>query len=93
MRNNRNNRNRPRLLGGSQTRMVGNLRVGKAHVKTSTPSHVPGIHEGNAKGSKKRGSGFVHDGDSLRGTARRSTSINPSQRNPIDPDAPNLSPP
>jgi hypothetical protein len=72
--------------------MVGNLRVGKAHVKTATPSHVPGIHEGNAPGSKKRGSGFVQKGGFLRGTARRSTSINPSQRNPIDPSSPNLSP-
>lgn len=72
--------------------MQGNLRVGRAQVKAASPSHIAGVHEGNAPGTMKRRSGFVPHGPTYRGDARRSTSINPSQRNPIDPDMPNLSP-
>lgn len=72
-------------------RPVGNkLRLGKPQVKPSTPSHVPGVREGNSPGHYKMQPGHLEDGTS---TARRSTGINAKHRNPIDPSAPNLSPP
>lgn len=88
----RNDSKRPRLWG-TKAKVKDNLRVGRAQVKASSPSHVSGIHQGNAPWSVRKKSGFVARDGLFRGTARRSTSINPSQRNPIDPDAPNLSPP
>lgn len=75
---------------GRQEGEVGNkLRLGKPQVKTSKPSHVSGVREGNAKGHYKAQPGHLEDGTS---TARRSTGINAEKRNPIDPSAPNLSP-
>lgn len=65
------------------------IRTGKPQVKPSTPSHVPGITEGNAPGHYKAQPGHNEDGTS---TARRSTGIKPEDRDPIDPASPNLSP-
>lgn len=66
-----------------------NLRVGKADVTLTAPSHDEGISEGNAPGSYESSPGHLPDGKS---TAERSTSINPRSRDPIDPSMPNLSP-
>jgi hypothetical protein len=52
-------------------------------------SHVPGIRQGNAKGSYEKMAGHNADGTS---SAARSTGINPKDREPIDPSMPNLSP-
>lgn len=70
----------------------GNLRVGKADVRLDAASHVPGVPQGNALGGNKRERGLEPKGRGATGTARRSTSINPHARNPIDPRSPNLSP-
>ena len=67
----------------------GNVRVGKADVSPTKPSHVAGVREGNAPGSYEKMSGHNADGTS---TAERSTGINPKSRNPILPSMPNLSP-
>lgn len=67
-----------------------NLRVGRRDVKPERPSHTPGVREGNQPGSYESQPGHLEDG---RSTARRSTGINPRDRDPIDPRSPNLSPP
>ena len=66
-----------------------NIRVGKADVKPTKPSHVSGVREGNATGGYRKMDGHNADGTS---SARRSTGINPDARDPIMPGMPNLSP-
>ena len=66
-----------------------NIKLGKAQVSPDMPAHVPGIREGNAKGSYDKMAGHKPDGTS---TAQRSTGINPKAEEPIDPSMPNLSP-
>ena len=68
----------------------GNIRVGKADTSPTKPSHVKGVPEGNAAGNYEKMEGHNEDGTS---TARRSTSINAEDRDPILPGMPNLSPP
>jgi len=65
------------------------LKLGKGTVNPDLPSHVPGIQEGNAKGSYEKMAGHNPDGTS---SAARSTGINAAAREPIDPNMPNLSP-
>lgn len=69
---------------------TGNLKVGRPDVSPSKPAHTPGVRQGNEPGSYERQAGHLPD---ERSTARRSTGINASARNPIDPRMPNLSPP
>ena len=66
-----------------------NLRVGKADVDPSLPSHTAGVREGNKPGGYEKMEGHNPDGTS---TAARSTGINAKDREPISPDMPNLSP-
>jgi hypothetical protein len=68
---------------------MANIKLGKPQVSPDLPSHTPGINEGNAKGNYAKMVGHNPDGTS---TAARSTGINPSDRDPIDPSMPNLSP-
>jgi len=68
---------------------VTTIRTGPPDVEPDTPSHLPGIAEGNAVGHYERQPGHLPDG---RSTAERSTGINPRDRNPIDPSMPNLQP-
>lgn len=63
--------------------------TGHRHVRPDAPAHVKGVHEGNATGNYDEQSGHLPDG---RSTAARSTGINAADRDPIDPDMPNLSP-
>jgi hypothetical protein len=65
------------------------IRVGRPDVRPDLPSHVKGVKEGNAVGNYERMPGHLPDD---RSTAARSTGINPSRRDPIDPRMPNLSP-
>jgi hypothetical protein len=65
------------------------VRTGRPHVRPDTPSHVPGIREGNEPGSLERMPGHLPDG---RVSARRSTGVNPRNEDPIDPRMPNLPP-
>ena len=67
---------------------MGRIRVGKAQVKHDTPTHVPGLQQGN-------GSRYYHQpGHNKDGTAtaRRSTGINAHKHNPILKIMPNLPP-
>jgi hypothetical protein len=57
--------------------------------KMDKPTHVKGTFTGNAPGNYDKMPGHLPDG---RSTAERSTGINPSKRDPIDPRMPNLSP-
>jgi hypothetical protein len=68
---------------------IGGIRVGCPDVGHSTPTHVPGVPIGNKPGSYGKSPGHLRSG---RSTARRSTGINPEDRDPILPDMPNLSP-
>lgn len=85
-------------------KVVANIRVGGPDIKPSKPSHTWGVREGNKPGSFARDPGLYVTGGieeagergagrpAGKGTARRSTGINPQKRNPIDPSSPNLSP-
>ncbi len=69
------------------------IRVGRPEVSPAAPSHVPGVHEGNARrGARQRG-GIVEVADGARATPRRSTGIDPRARRPILPSMPTLTPP
>jgi hypothetical protein len=68
-----------------------NLKVGTPDTTPDSPSHTPGVRQGNARSSNEPGIEKI-DGR-LKITARRSTSIDPQRRNPITPGAPNLPPP
>jgi len=70
--------------------MVKYLKTGKSDVAPDTPSHIAGVHEGNALGNYEKQKGHLPDG---RSTAERSTGINPDMHDPIAPGMPNLSPP
>lgn len=65
------------------------LRLRARDVRPDAPTHTPGVKQGNSKGNYERQSGHQPDG---RSTARRSTGINPTDEDPIDPRMPNLSP-
>lgn len=71
---------------------VHNIRVGKPDVKPSASAHVRGVFEGNAKGHIERARGIEPEGEGARGSARRSTGINASGHEVIDPRMPKLSP-
>ena len=65
------------------------LKLGKPATSMDATTHVAGIKQGNSKGNYERQGGHKPDG---RSTAERSTGINASKREPIDPRMPNLSP-
>ena len=71
-------------------RDISGIRVGPPDVSQATPGHVPGVRTGNKPGSFEKEPGHLPDG---RSTARRSTGINPKDRDPILPEMPNLTPP
>ncbi len=78
---------------GNATTTIANVSIGRRQTTLTRPTHVPGIREGNTKGSLAREAGIHQVRDMARSTAERSTGINPHKRNPIDPRSPNLSPP
>lgn len=72
------------------SKIISNIRVGEADVHPSTPSHMPGVAQGNAPGQEQAG---IHKrGMRAKATADRSTGINAENRNPIRADMPNLPP-
>ncbi len=77
---------------GRKVKRIGNIRVGKRDVRPDLPSHVPRVRQGNRRGNTAEQEGIIPEGRGARGTASRSTGINPERRNPIDPRMPNLSP-
>ena len=68
---------------GKQARkkVVANVSVGKPETGHTASSHTPGVKQGNAGGHEARPG------------ARRATSINPDEHEPIDPRMPKLTPP
>jgi hypothetical protein len=75
-----------------KTKIIANVKVGKAKTKPSAPSHSPFVREGNKKGSTRRTRGLHPKGDMVTATARRSTGVNALARNSIVPGAPRLTP-
>lgn len=69
------------------------LTTGRPRIKTSSPSHVRGVYEGNQTGSLRRQKGIHPRGESAVASARRSTGIRPDDREPIDSRMPKLTPP
>lgn len=75
-----------------------NLKVGTADTTHDAPSHTPGVAQGNETGGIEGDPGLYYTGETGAGrptaksTARKSTSINPGARNPVDPSSPNLPP-
>jgi hypothetical protein len=65
------------------------IKLGRKDKPTDAPTHVQGIKQGNSTGNYEKQDGHLPDG---RSTAERSTGINASSRNPIDPRMPNLPP-
>lgn len=71
---------------------IANVRIGKADVKHTAPSHIRGVAQGNTTKLEKV-KGVYPAGVEARCTQERSTGINPKDREPIDPETmPNLSP-
>jgi hypothetical protein len=74
------------------------IRVGKPETSPDKPAHTRGVRQGNRPGTFEDEPGHIatgHEGATRptgKATARRSTSINPEHRNPIDPRSPNLPP-
>jgi hypothetical protein len=75
-----------------KTKIVANVKVGRAKVSPSAPSHTPFVREGNKHGSTKRTRGLHPKDDMVTATARRSTGVNALARNSIVPGAPRLTP-
>ncbi len=75
----------------------GNVKQGKPQTSPTSPSHVSGVSEGNT-GSFDKDPGHQSTGETESGrpmgkaTARRSTGVSPTSKNPIDPKSPNLPP-
>lgn len=75
-----------------------NLRLGDPDTSPDNSAHTPGVRQGNRRGTFDSEPGHINTGHEGAGrptgkaTARRSTSINPEHRNPIDPRSPNLPP-
>lgn len=69
--------------------VIANIRVGQARVTPDKPSHVEGIRSGNNRGGRYADPGYQGND---KWNARRSTTINPKHRQPIDPRSPVLPP-
>ncbi|WP_405550692.1 hypothetical protein [Streptomyces sp. NBC_01171] len=67
---------------------MGRIRVGRPQVKPDTPTHVPGLHEGN-RGPYQEQVGHHEDGTA---DARRSTGIRTKRHDAILDVMPNISP-
>jgi hypothetical protein len=73
--------------------------MAKEHGSKEEPSHDIGVRKGEEMKSRGKEPGRFDKGTtharrpSGGSTARDSTGINPKDRNPIDPDMPNLPPP
>jgi hypothetical protein len=77
---------------------MGNIRVGKPDTTPDKSAHTPGVRQGNEPGGIEQDPGFYTSGEygagrpGAKATARKSTGINAENRNPIDPNSPNLPP-
>jgi hypothetical protein len=75
-------------------KIIANVKVGKAQVKTTAPSHIAGTRQGNKLHSLSRTRGLHKrkGGKMVKATASRSTGVNALFRNSIVPGAPRLTP-
>jgi hypothetical protein len=79
-------------------KVIENITVGEPDTSPSKSSHTWGVREGNRRHTVIGDTGQSQAGVKGAGrptakvTSRRSTGINPEQRNPIDPDMPHLTP-
>jgi hypothetical protein len=75
-------------------RIIANVKVGKAKVKPTTPTHILGTRQGNQVHalSRTRGLHKRKGGKMVKATASRSTGVNALFRNSIVPGAPRLTP-
>jgi hypothetical protein len=64
----------------------------KSYNKPPQPVHVPGTTRGEELAINKGREPGRRIGRKSYRSARDSTSVNPDQRNPIDPDMPNIPP-
>jgi hypothetical protein len=70
-----------------------NLMVGKPDVKPSTPSHTPGVRQGNQRTRLRSEPGLRLVGKTMAiATPRRSTGIASKHHAPIDPRMPVILP-
>lgn len=76
----------------SKTKVISNVRVGKPDTDPESPSHVPGVFQGNHPHLVQRRKGIEEMDDRAEGTARRSTGIRPKSHDTIDPRMPKISP-
>ncbi|MEU6577607.1 hypothetical protein [Streptomyces sp. NPDC046805] len=67
---------------------MSNVRVGRAQAKPDTPTHVPGMHEGN-EGPYEDQAGHHEDGTA---DARRSTGIGSKRHDALLDIMPNIPP-
>jgi hypothetical protein len=74
------------------SRIIANVRVGRAQVPPDAPAHIRGVRMGNAVGGLAHEPGFREVDGTLRASAARATGINPRARDPIDPRMPSLPP-
>lgn len=68
---------------------MAHIRTGEPQVRPDTPTHVPGVNQGNREGAYEKQVGHHADGTS---DARRSTGVAPRRHDPILTIMPNLSP-
>ena len=73
-------------------KLIAGVKVGRAHVKISAPSHVPGVREGNSRGHLRFERGIKKSKLGAKATGARSTGINPLMRHSVVPGAPSLTP-
>ncbi|MFF8431403.1 hypothetical protein ACF07Y_40965 [Streptomyces sp. NPDC016566] len=67
---------------------MGSIKVGRPQARPDTPSHVPGLHQGN-RGPYRHQSGHHEDGTA---DARRSTGIHSKRHDALLDVMPNISP-
>lgn len=74
-------------------RVENNIRIGRAHIKPTRPTHVRGVREGNDSDRVDQEKGVYRDGEVLKGRPSRSTGVAAKDRRPIDIRMPTLTPP
>ena len=78
---------------------MGDIRTGKPDTQPDKPAHTKGVNAGNEPGGVEADPGLYFTGErgagkpSVKATARAYTSIRAEDRNPIDPNMPNVTTP
>lgn len=64
------------------------IRIGRARIRSDAAAHTPGVHKGEETALRRPETGLTAG----TRTARDATSLNPGQRDPIDPRMPFMPP-